>query len=253
MLMMAAETSLVYQPPPPAEYAPDPDSGAEDVHFESSDGTQLRGVLFFRPGSSRAILYCHGNGEDVARAAQRMKALREKLDAHVFVFDYRGYGLSEGSPGEAGIIEDGLAAQRWLARRLDCRPSDIVVLGRSLGGGVAIAVASRQGARGLVLQNTFNRLDEVAAAKYPWLPVRWLIRNHYPSDEWIANYQGPLLQSHGTADGIVPYQSGQALFDAAPSDDKQLFTIDGGHHNNFEPPEYDALLQQWIERVYADR
>ena len=127
------------------------------------------------------------------------------------------------------------------------------VLPARRGGGIAVAVAAQQGARGLVLQNTFNRLDEVAAGQYPWLPVRWLIRSHYPSNEWIAGYTGPLLQSHGTTDEIVPYESGQALFDACPSADKQFFTIDGGYHNEAEPAEYDALLSEWFDRIYADK
>ena len=253
LLMMALERWLVYFPPATAHWSLSPHSGDEEAWFEFSDGTRLNGVLLRQPGSSRAILYCHGNGEDVPHALSRMDELRRRLDANVFVFDFRGYGGSDGSPQEAGIIEDGLAAQRWLAERLQCKPTDIVVMGRSLGGGIAVAVAAQQGARGLVLQNTFNRLDEVAAGQYPWLPVRWLIRNHYPSNEWIAGYTGPLLQSHGTTDEIVPYESGQALFDACPSADKQFFTIDGGYHNEAEPAEYDALLSEWFDRIYADK
>ncbi|MAT70826.1 MAG: alpha/beta hydrolase [Planctomycetaceae bacterium] len=253
LLMMALETRLVYQPPASdvaLAFHPK-NQDVEEVRFESADGTRLHGVLCLHPGSKRVVLYCHGNGENVRTAFSRMQQLSESLDANVMVFDFRGYGESEGSPYEEGVIADGLAAQRWLAERMDCQPDDIVVLGRSLGGGIATAIAAQQGARGLVLQNTFHRLDEVAAGKYFWLPVRWLIRNHYHSDQWIAQFRGPVLQSHGTADRIVPYESGQELFAACPSADKRFFAIDGGRHNQIEPPAYDAVLQAWFERVFA--
>ena len=125
----------------------------------------------------------------------------------------------------------------------------MVLIGRSLGGGVATALAHQHGARGLVLQNTFASLHETAAGRYPWLPVEWLIRNRYPSIEWIAGYRGPLLQSHGKSDRLIPYSEGRRLFAACPSERKEFFTIKGGDHNDREPSEYDAALKRWYEAL----
>ena len=100
------------------------------------------------PNAKRAILYCHGNGENVGMNADVVAQLSDALDASVFIFDYRGYGHSEGTPNEAGCIADGLAAQRWLAERIGKQPSDIVVMGRSIGGAIATAVAAEAGRPG---------------------------------------------------------------------------------------------------------
>ena len=246
LAMMLLERRLVYQPPP-RRFAPLTSSSCEDVWFSAADGTKLHGVFFPAPESQTVVLYCHGNGEDVAQGLSLGNRLRSQLGANVFLFDYRGYGRSDGTPDEDGVLQDGLAAQRWLAERSQCRPDQIVLIGRSLGGGVATNLAARQGARGLVLQNTFADMSATAATHYPWLPVRWLMRNRYPSEQRISTYQGPLLQSHGTADRLVPYSHGRRLFDACPSEDKQFFTIEGGGHNDPEPPEYEAALQDWFD------
>ena len=139
----------------------------EDVWFQSADGTKLHGWFVPHPNPKRAILYCHGNGEHVAFNAELAAQLRDSLQASVFLFDYRGYGHSEGRPNEAGCIADGRAAQHWLAERMGIRPNEIVLMGRSLGGAVAVALASENGAQALVLENTFSSMPDVAAAALP--------------------------------------------------------------------------------------
>jgi fermentation-respiration switch protein FrsA (DUF1100 family) len=186
----------------------------------------------------------------VADQANLVFRLQAHLAATLFVFDYRGYGRSRGKPHERGCVADGLAAQqRWLAGREGVETDDIVVMGRSIGGGVAVAVAAEQGARALVLENTFSTMTDVAAFLYPWLPVRLVMSNRYNSVRRIKKYHGPVFQCHGTADEIVPIELGRKLFDAAPSQVKHLYEVPYGRHNDSPPPSYYAALANFLGRV----
>ena len=119
-------------------------------------------------------------------------------------------------------------------------------MGRSLGGGVAVDLAAKNGARGLILQNTPTSMPDAAAYRYWFAPVHWLMKNRYDSLSKIGRYRGPLLMSHGNADTLVPYELGHKLFAAAKSESKRFFAIDGGGHNDPEPPEYDAVLDEFL-------
>src|SRR5690606_18937404 len=145
---------------------------------------------------------------------------------------------------EVNLIADARVAQLWLAERTGLDPADIVVIGRSLGGAVAVALASQYEVRGLGLDRTFSELTSAAAHNFPWLPVRLMMKNRFSSIERIQNYHGPLLQAHGTDDAIVPYELGKDLFDAAPSKNKRFLTVDGGTHSGPLPQFcYDALSE----------
>lgn len=244
LLMMLFETLLVYPiPTPMPEGQVSFDENSEDVEFQSQDGTELHGRYYPHRDARGVILYCHGNGEDVSQNDTHMVYLRDKLQASIFIFDYRGYGRSHGSPNEQGVIEDGLAAQRWLAGRTDLTTQEVVLYGRSLGGAVAVAIAEQQGAKALILHSTFSSMPDVAAAHYPWLPVRLLMRNRYPSEERVRNFACPLIQFHGTEDKIVPLALGKRLFDAAPGKPKRFVEIRNGDHNGPLPESgYRALV-----------
>ena len=203
----------------------------EDVYFHAEDGTRLHGWYVEHPNPRAVILYCHGNGEHVARLAPRLKALKELIGVSVFAWDYRSYGRSEGVPHESNVIADAHAAHDWLYRRAGVSSGDVVLLGRSLGGAVAVALAHHRHSRGLVLDRTFANLVETAAHNFPWLPVRWIMTNEFPSVTRIAKYHGPLLQTHGTADDVIPLAQARQLFDACPSEQKKFLEVDGLNHN----------------------
>jgi hypothetical protein len=221
----------------------------QNVWFRAADDTKLHGWYLPNPDAHRLIVYCHGNGEHVADLANLSFRLQSRLQATVFLFDYRGYGRSRGKPFEDGCISDGMAAQRWLADREGVLPEDVILVGRSIGGGVAVAMAAEQGARALILENTFTRLTDAARALVPWFPLPWFMRNRYNSIDRIQKYQGPLFQSHGTADQIVPIRLGRALHEAAPSENKQFYEVSGGRHSTSQPPGYYVALDQFITRV----
>ena len=252
LLMMGMETTLVYPAPFARKNVSANDYGFEDVTFQSVDKTALHGWFLGHPDPRFGLVYFHGNGEDITNNADLGRWFRDSLSASVLLFDYRGYGRSEGRPHEAGLIADGLAAQRWLANRMEVPTDQLVLVGRSLGGAVAVASAQRQGARALILQNTFAEMTDVAAATYPWLPVRWLMRNRYPAREWIGGYPGPLLQCHGTEDNVIPLSQGQELFDVAPCQPKRFVENVGVGHNGPLPQQYLQSLVEFLEDLDED-
>ena len=223
----------------------------QNVWFRASDETKLHGWYIPHPEAQRLVVYCHGNGEHVADQANLMFRLQSNLQATLFVFDYRGYGRSRGKPYEKGCVADGMAAQRWLAEKEGVATDDIVMVGRSIGGGVAVAAAAEQGARALVLENTFSKMTDAAAALYPWLPVKLVMRNRYNSLKRIKKYHGPVFQCHGTADEVVPIELGRRLHATAPTEFKQFFEIPNARHNDSLPPKYYTALASFLDRVDA--
>jgi fermentation-respiration switch protein FrsA (DUF1100 family) len=249
LVLLFVENRLLY--PAPAYPNPNGDWNAtylphEDIEFTSADGTKLHGWLVEHEQPRAVILYCHGNGDCLGYLGWYLKELRDKQRVTIFAFDYRGYAKSEGSPSEAGVIADGHAAQQWVAERMRMKPEEIVLMGRSLGGAVAVDLAATNGARGLILQNTATSIPDAAALIYWFAPVHWLMKNRYDSLSKIGRYQGPVLQSHGKRDTLVPIALGRKLFDAVPSTHKRFFVIDNGGHNDPEPPSYDVALDEFL-------
>jgi fermentation-respiration switch protein FrsA (DUF1100 family) len=254
LLLLFLENTLLY----PAPKCPEGDWEApylsrEDVDFTSADGTKLHGWFVEHANPRAVVLYCHGNGDCLGYLGPFLQELRDKHQVSVFAFDYRGYGKSEGTPGEAGILADGDAAQRWVAQRTGRQLSDIVLMGRSLGGGVAVDLAAKNGARGLILQNTPSSMPDAASYMYWFAPVHLMMKNRYDSVSKIGNYAGPILLSHGTADTLVPFALGQKLFNAVKSPAKHFFKIEGGGHNDPEPPEYEAALTSFLVALPPER
>jgi fermentation-respiration switch protein FrsA (DUF1100 family) len=216
--------------------AESPGFGIQSVQYKSSDGVVLNGRLIERPGSENVVLFFHGNGGRAARLDSWLKTLSETFDASAMVAEYRGYE-DDVTPTEKGVINDAFAARDYLCKRYDRNPEQIILYGRSLGGGCAVAVASMDGAQVLILERTFDRMVDVAANRYPVLPVRYLMRNRYDSIAKITGYKGPLIQLHGTADKIVSIEHGRRLFESAPCEPKHWIEVKGLGHNGGIPPE----------------
>ena len=247
-MLRAFERWLVFPAPPHrgADWVA-ADLPHEDVHFAAADGTQLNGWYVPHPAPRATVLFSHGNGEHVARLAPMLAQLRDRAGVSVFAWDYRGYGRSHGKPTEGNLLADARAAQLWLAQREGMRPEDIVLYGRSLGGAVSVGLAAEHAVRGMVLERTFADMVDTAAYHFPWLPVKWIMRNRFPSADRIAAYSGPLLMSHGTADRVVPIEMGKRLFDAATTPNKKFFVVDGGDHNGPQPDEFYVALGEFLD------
>jgi len=242
------EKSLVFSPSPyPAGDWQPAGLAFEDAWFTAVDGTRLHGWYVPHSQPRAFVLFCHGNGGNVALWADVLRVLHDRMGVTAMGFDYRGYGRSEGTPSEAGVLADARAARTWLARRAGIPENQIVLMGRSLGGAVAVDLAV-DGARGLVLESTFTSMPEVGHVALPWLPVRTLMQTQFNSLAKIANYHGPLLQSHGTADQLIPFAMGTQLF-AAANQPKQFVTIPGRDHNDPQSDEYYMALFEFLGRL----
>lgn len=207
------------------------DTGVKAVKYESRDRHPLVGRLIERGHDKAIVLFFHGNGTKAAWLEPRIAELSSRLDANVMAAEYRGFE-DDTTPTEQGVLNDCFAARDYLCDRFQVKPTDLILYGESLGGGCAVAVASRDGAKALVLERTFDRMIDVAASKYPVVPVKWLMRNRYDSIAKMTVYHGPLIMVHGTADELIPIQHGRHLFDSARCQPKHWIEVDGCGHND---------------------
>ena len=208
----------------------------EDVAFKTSDGVNLNGWYFpARTNSSTApltFLMCHGNAGNISHRLELCRLLLE-TGANVFVFDYRGYGLSGGRPSEAGTYRDATAAYEWLERK-GCK--HVVVFGESLGGAVAAELCLHERAAGLILQSTFTSIPDIGAELFPWLPVRWLSSIRYDTLSKLPRIHVPVLVMHSRTDGLIDFRHSERNF-AAANQPKLFWEIRGGHN--------DSLSDEW--------
>ncbi len=221
------------------------DMDFEDCWFQTIDGLRLHGWYLRHEDPRAVILFAHGNAGNLSHRASHVRLLRDRFRVSVFVFDYRGYGRSEGVPTIDGLLRDARAAREYLAQREQIAEKEIVLLGRSLGGAVVVDLASERGARGVILESTFSSLSEVAASHFPRQLVDLALTKEMDSVSRIAKYQGPLLQSHGDADRTIPYSLGRKLFDAA-NEPKTFVTLRGRDHNDPPTEEYYEALEQFL-------
>jgi fermentation-respiration switch protein FrsA (DUF1100 family) len=244
--MLLLENSLTYFPAkyPAGDWEP---AGLkfEDAWFTAADGTKLHGWYVPVDEPNEVVLFCHGNAGNLTGRMDVMLACQQRLNVSLLMFDYRGYGRSEGSPSEQGVLQDARAARQWLAEKAGVKENEIVLWGESIGGGIAVDLAASEGPGGLILEDTFTSLPDVAAYHYPWLPVRFCMRGKLNSLAKIKDYHGPLLMIHGDADTIVPYHFGQKLF-AAANEPKQFVTERGYDHNDERSPEAWQAIREFL-------
>lgn len=225
----------------------------EDIFFTTGNGVRLNGWLVPYPGAKTTLLWFHGNAGNISHRLENIKLLHDKVKINIFIFDYRGYGRSEGRVSEEGTYRDGEAAIQYLRSRKDVDPKRIVFFGRSLGAAVAAEIAAREECLALILETPFVSIREMARAALPLLPIGPLLRTRYDIVEKVKRVKAPLLVLHGDRDEIVPFSQGKKVFESAP-DPKEFYTIRGAHHNDTyivggDP--YFAALKDFIERAQA--
>ena len=227
-----------------------PDFPFEEISFQAHDRIKICGWYLPRQGATETILLCHGNAENAAQSsASTGIRFRDAFNANVLVYDYRGYGKSEGVPFEEVILMDTELAMKWLNERTGTEPKDVIVVGHSIGGGPAVHVASKLGAKAMFLQRTFASLVEPAAEKYWFVPVDLIMQNRYPSAEKIKNCPVPLHQSHPENDTLVSFDSGRKLFEASPAKQKEFYVFKGANHWDPLPLEYWKSAVAFLNRI----
>ena len=189
------------------------------------------------------IIYFGGNAEDVLDTATTASL----FDAQrMLVVNYRGYGRSAGHPGQRALYEDGLAIYQYAITAVGAKPEDIVVMGRSLGSGVAAMLAAERKVRGAVLITPFDSLASVAARHYWFIPVRLLLRHRFPSTHWAKRTQAPVLIVAAQGDGIIPPVHAERLFEAWAGP-KQIHVLEGVSHNDIElHADYYTLIDDFL-------
>ena len=202
----------------------------EDHWFRAEDGTKLHAWFVRAKDPVGLLLYFHGNAGNLAHRGEKVRRLRD-AGLSVFIIDYRGYGRSEGSPGEDGSYMDGRAAYDYLTGLSGIGTSAVVVYGTSLGGAIAVDVAANRAASGMILESTFSSAKDVAAVAYPFLPVRFMMKTRLDSESRISSIHIPLLFIHGSDDSIIPIRLGRKLFNAA-NEPKEFHVIRGADHND---------------------
>lgn len=219
----------------------------EPITFSTTDGLALNGWFFASPGRPAwyTVLVFNGNAGNRAYRARLALALRQHNMA-VLLFDYRGYGGSPGTPTEAGLVADGRAARAYLVGRPDVDAARVIYLGESLGSAVAVALAVEHPPAALILRSPFTSLADLGQFHYPFLPVRWLLRDRFPSIDRIGQVLCPLLVIAGSRDRIVPAKQSRSLYDAAISP-KVLRVVPDADHNDEEllagPQLIEAIVQ----------
>ena len=231
--------------------------GAESVWFNSADGTRLHGWFFeSQSGSETAtVVFFHGNGGNIGNVAWVGQHFA-KRGFDVLLFDYRGYGASDGvAANESDLYADGDAAVAFVRNEKDARPERIILYGQSLGTAIVADVASRGVFGGVVLESGFSSASSVAASALPWLPrfLHFLGKNRFESARKLASVKSPILITHGDPDHTIPTNESKMLF-ASANEPKKLLIFPGAGHNvfGFLREQYLAQVEQFIRESLVE-
>ena len=199
---------------------------AEAVAIPTADGAVVNGWYAPPQAGKPVILFYKGNTGSFSAEYERYETWT--AEGYGFLaFDYRGFPLSPGSINQAGVLADAMAAFDWLA----AKGAPILIWGRSLGTGPATYVASERSADALLLETPFLSAATVAAERYWFAPVRWLMQDQFPVDEWIRTVEEPVLVAHGTADETIAVSNGERVYALAPRP-HELWIVPGGTHGD---------------------
>jgi len=247
VLIYLQQPSMIFYPDPTLQVSPeDWKMNYEDVTFSTSDGVELNG--WFIPGSAarKTVLFFHGNAGNISHREASIRIFHD-MGVNVFIFDYRGYGKSQGSPSEHGLYLDATAAWDYLLDQKKIKPENIILFGRSLGGAVASQLATQVKSAGLILESTFTSARDMAKIIMPVVSYLVVMRYQFNSISRIKNINQPLLVLHSPQDDIISYQLGVRLFKKA-NEPKTLVKMRGDHNNGFlrSQPEYEQALKGFI-------
>jgi fermentation-respiration switch protein FrsA (DUF1100 family) len=233
----------------------------DELYFNSwgklASKETLHGWFFEHPqasaqGNNKVVLFSHGNAGNI-KVRTAISQLLMECGVSVFVYDYRGFGKSTGSPSVEGVCQDGLAAYDFIKNKYDLKPDQIFVYGESLGSAVSCYIISQRKAAGLILQSGYSSLRGIAAETLSTLKLfpSWLFpMPHANSVDILSRSHPPLLIIHGKLDQVVAFHHAQALFDSA-SEPKQLLELPGSAHSDLVGTSREILknaLTAFIEK-----
>lgn len=246
LLAVAFEKQLVYHGTPTSLNYQYP--GCEEHTIRTRDDVSLHAISIPHPASDRWAIFFHGNAGNLEHRVGFLKELSFQLQRNVFAVDYRGFGKSGGSPSEDVLIHDAEEFVDYAIEHLGLLPEECFVVGRSLGGGVAVQLASKQRFEALILINTFTSLPDVASEIYPFLPTQQIMRNRFDSLSIADTIQIPVFQTHDRQDEIISFKNGRALYDnfKAPKD---FWIHENATHNTAMPAEFYQALKRFLRSL----
>ncbi len=248
--LLAMENRIIFQPlvfPEGDWNRAERELQPEDISFSSPDGLRLHGWWLPHPSARATLIWYHGNAGNISTRWQNLKFLKA-LRVNLFVFDYRGYGKSDGVPDEAGLQEDSLSAYDFLVKEKRISPERLFLLGRSLGGVFAAYTASQRPSAGLIIESSLTSARDMAGVMYPYLPIGWAVNARLDTLSRVARLTLPKLFVHGTVDQVIPFAIGNRLYEAA-APPKIFYPIQGASHFNLIEtggPAYFRILDRFI-------
>ena len=205
------------------------DEPYEEFYLEAKDGAKLNALHFRTSVPQGVLLYFHGNAGDLSRWGEIVTYFVQK-NYDVIIMDYRTYGKSTGNLSEEHLFSDADLFYEYALKHYD--EKDITVYGRSLGAAIATQLSSNRNPKKLLLETPFYNLTDGAQNRFPWLPIKLLLKYRFESNRYIKNVSCPVAIFHGTEDSVVPYTSGRKLFDTIENEQKTFYQIENGDHNN---------------------
>ncbi|MHC4388318.1 MAG: alpha/beta hydrolase [Planctomycetota bacterium] len=247
LVLYLMQSKFVYSPLREIPYTPD-ELGLdfENVTFSSADGLQLNGWYIPASDSGLTVLFCHGNGGNMMHRLDSMNFLYN-LGLNCFIFDYRGYGNSEGRPTEKGTYLDARAAYKWLTVEKKIPAHKIIVFGRSLGGCIAAQLTTQIKAKALIIESAFTSYVDIGQRFYPYMPVRWFASFSYRTIDYIKDVKIPVMIIHSKNDDVIPFEFGLQLYEAA-NEPKEFVQIFGSHNDGFWASS-EIYEKAWTKRL----
>ena len=255
-LIVFFEDSFIYFPwktPKGTVYKTAIGIDSEECDFTTADGVKINGLYARAKGAEFTLLWCHGNAGNISDRLDMLEQLVQQVGVDVFIFDYRGYGKSEGKPSEDGLYKDVDATYDFLRKQKNIPANKIVIFGKSLGGAVAINLASRIKGEcaGLIVQSSFTSAGDMAYRVIPLFPSYLLMRNKFDSASRVGDIPMPKLFIHSPDDEVVPYKLGKELFELA-SEPKRFYEVKGAGHNNayiVGGKQYFDEIKSFLDRI----
>ena len=203
----------------------------EKISLNTKTNQKISGWFLPHPQANKTVLFFHGNGGNISHRGDSIYIFH-KLKLNVLIIDYVGYGDSEGIPSEKGLYQSADAAWQYLVSNEKIEPKNIIIFGRSLGGAVAVNLASRVKAGGLILESTFSSVRDLVEIAFPMLSPFIYLRYSFDSLSKIKNISIPTLVIHSPDDGVIPFELGVKLFKKLNTE-KDFLQIRGSHNDGF--------------------
>lgn len=243
LLLTVFQAKFVFLPGKTIFMTPD-DKGMDFDEFwvTTPDGNKVNGWFIKAANPKGTLLFCHGNAGTISHRIESAEIFLD-LGLNVVLYDYRGYGSSSGTPSENNTYEDTEAVWNYLMLEKKLSASEIIVLGRSMGGPVAANIAKNVNPKMCILESTFTSVHDVAKERFPIFPTKWLVTIHYPTVDYIKELKCPLLVVHSTDDEFIPYKMGEENF-AVAHEPKEFLKLSGGHNET-----YFECIEQYREKL----